>query len=95
MTKMLLKKVLLQKRRYIKMSDFKKQFDELQEEINNKKLERAKLEERLANLQKEEKENLEELKELDITPDKLEGVIEKLEKEIREEMEICNKKLNN
>lgn len=75
------------------MSDLKKDFEELQEQINNKKLERAKLEERLANLQKEEKEILENLKELDIVPDELESVINDLEKDIKEELVACQKKL--
>lgn len=77
------------------MSDLRKDFENLQKEIDEKKVQRAKFEERLANLQKEEKEIIEKLKELDVTPDELEGVIEKLEKEITEEMAICNKKLTN
>ncbi len=76
------------------MSDYKKQFDELQESINNKKLEKAKLEERLANLEKEEKQINEDLKELNVTTDELEGVIADLEKDIKEELEKCRKSLS-
>ncbi len=76
------------------MSDYKKQFDELQESINNKKLEKAKLEERLANFEKEEKQINEDLKELNVTTDELEGVIADLEKDIKEELEKCRKSLS-
>ena len=77
------------------MSDYKKQFDEIQETINNKKVEKAKLQERQENLLKEQKQILEDLKELDVTSDELEGVIADLEKDIKEELEKCNKTLNN
>jgi len=76
------------------MSDFKKQFDDLQEEINRKKLEQAKLQERLANLEKDEKQIKEDLKELNVSSDDLEEVINDLEKEIKEEMGKCQKTLN-
>jgi chromosome segregation ATPase len=76
------------------MSDYKEQFDKLQEEINNKKLEKAKLEERLENLTKERTEIFNELKTLDIaTPEDLKIEIGKLEKEINEELEKCQKSL--
>lgn len=75
------------------MSDYKKQFDELQESINNKKLEKAKLEERSANLEKEEKQIKIDLKELDVTSDELEGVIADLEKDIKEDLQKCQKSL--
>ena len=77
------------------MSDYKKQFDEIQETINNKKVEKAKLQERQENLLKEQKQIQEYLKELDVTSDELEGVIADLEKDIKEELEKCNKTLNN
>ena len=76
------------------MNDYKKQFDELQEEINNKKLEKAKLEERLENLQKEEKQIDIDLKKLNVSKEDLNNVIETLEKEINEELEKCRKSLN-
>ncbi len=76
------------------MSDFKKQFDEIQETINNKKVEKAKLQERQENLLKEQKQIHEELKELDVTSDELEGVIADLEKEIKEELAKCQKTLS-
>lgn len=76
------------------MSDFKKQFDEIQETINNKKVEKAKLEERQENLLKEQKQIQEDLKELGVTSDELEAVISKLEEEIKEELEKCQKTLS-
>lgn len=76
------------------MSDYKEQFDKLQEEINNKKLEKAKLEERLANLQKEEKQINIDLKELNVSKEDLESVVQTLEKDINEELEKCKKSLN-
>ncbi len=75
------------------MSDYKKQLDEIQEDISNKKLEKAKLEERLENLKKDMKQLREELKEMgltDITPEMLDA----LEKDIKEEIEQCQKSLN-
>lgn len=77
-----------------KMSDFKKQFDDIQETINNKKVEKAKLEERQENLLKEQKQIQEDLKELGVTSDELEDVISKLEEEIKGELEKCQKTLN-
>ena len=75
------------------MSDYKKELDILQEEINNKKVEKAKLEERLANLQQEEKNILQQLTGLNVKPDELETVITTLESEIKEELEKCQKSL--
>jgi predicted nucleic acid-binding Zn-ribbon protein len=76
------------------MSDFKKQFDDLQEEINNKKLEKAKLEERLKNLNEERTKINEDLKALNVSSDDLDSVIENLESEIKGELEKCQKSLN-
>ncbi len=76
------------------MNEYKEKFDELQESINNKKLEKAKLEERLANLEKEDKQINKDLKEFNVAPDELEGVIADLEKDIKEELEKCQKSLN-
>ena len=76
------------------MSDYKKQYDILQEEINDKKIEKAKAEERLENLQKETKQIQENLKELNVTSDELEEVVEKLEKEIQSDLTKCQKSLN-
>ena len=75
------------------MSDFRKRFDDLQEEINNKKLEKAKLEERLKNLNEERTKINEDLKELNVSSDDLDSVIESLESEIKEELEKCEKTL--
>ena len=75
------------------MSDYKNDFENLVKEIEEQKVQRAKLEERLENLQKEEKQIQKDLKELDVTSDELEDVISKLEGEIKEEMEKCNKTL--
>ena len=77
------------------MSDYKKQFDEIQETINDKKVEKAKVQERQENLLKEQKQILEDLKKLNVTSDELEGVISKLDEEIKEELARCNKTLNN
>jgi len=74
--------------------DYKKEFETLQEQINTKKLEKARLEERLENLQKEEKELQENLKELGVTSEELEVTISKLEEEIKGELEKCQKSLN-
>ncbi len=76
------------------MSDYKKEFDKLHKNIEEKKIEQAKLEERLENLQKEEKQISEDLKELNVTSDELEGVICDLEKDIKEELEKCQQSLN-
>lgn len=76
------------------MSDYKKQFEELQEEINNKKLEKARLEERMTHLEKESGKIQENLKELNVSSDELDNVIAKLEEEIKGELAICQKSLN-
>ncbi len=76
------------------MSEYKKQFDELQESINDKKVEKAKLEERLENLKKEEKQISEDLKELNVPKEDLDSILETLEKEIQGELEKCQKSLN-
>lgn len=76
------------------MSDYKKQFDEIQETINNKKVEKAKLEERQENLLKEQEQIKKDLEELGVTSSELEDVISKLEEEIKGELEKCQKTLS-
>jgi len=76
------------------MSEFKKQFDDIQESINNKKVEKAKLQERQENLLKEQKQITEDLKELGVTSDELDDVLSKLEEEIKEELAKCQKTLS-
>lgn len=75
------------------MSEFKKQFDDIQEAINQKKVEKAKLEERMENIQKDIEGIREDLKELDIDENELDDVIKALEKDIKEELEKCEKAL--
>ena len=75
------------------MNNYKEQFDELQETINSKKIEKAKFEERLQNLIKEEKQINEDLKELNVSKEDLNTVLETLEKEIQGELEKCQKSL--
>ncbi len=70
------------------MSDYKKQLDDIQEDQDNKKLEKAKLEERSENLKKDMKQLKIELP--NFTPEMLDA----LEKEIKEGIEQCQKSLN-
>lgn len=77
------------------MSDYKKQLDDLQEEINNKKLEQAKLEERLKGLQEDEQKFQSELKELGIeNQEDLKKEIETLEEQIQAGIEKCKSQMN-
>lgn len=76
------------------MNNYKEQFDELQETINSKKIEKAKFEERLQNLIKEEKQINEDLKELNVSKEELDSVLETLEKEIEQELGKCQKSLS-
>ena len=65
----------------------------IEKRVEEAKINIAKLEERLANLEKEEVKITKELKEQDIDPNTLTEEIEKLEKEIQEGIEQCQKKL--
>ena len=75
------------------MRDFKKQFDELQEKYNDKKIKHAKAEEKFENYLKEEKQINEGLKELGVSKEDAGNVLETLEEEIKEELEKCEKTL--
>lgn len=76
------------------MSDYKEKFDKLQESVNDKKLEKAKFEERLTNLENEEKQINEDFKELDVSKDEVNSILETLKNEIDQEFEKCQKSLN-
>ena len=76
------------------MTDYKKQLDDIQEEINNKKVEKAKLQERMENLLKETKQIKKDLEVLDVSEEELDGVITSLENDIKEELSKCQKSLN-
>jgi len=76
------------------MSDYKKQFDEIQETINDKKVEKAKLEERQANFIKDIEQQREVFKELDITSEEAYDVLSKLDEEIKGEIAKCQKTLS-
>lgn len=73
--------------------EYKDQLDKLKKDIDEKKVQKAKLEERLENLEKDGKQIQEDLKELNVTSEDLEEVISKLEKEIKEEIDLCKKSL--
>ena len=74
--------------------DYKKEFDKLQKDIQDKKLERARLEERMENLQKDLEQIRGDLKELDVAEDKLDEVVSALEEDIKKELDLCNQTLN-
>lgn len=76
------------------MSDYKKQFEDIQNSINDKKMLKAKLEERRDNLSQEYEQICDDLEELGLTKDELDDTISKLEEEIKEELEKCNKTLS-
>ena len=76
------------------MRDFKKQFDELQEKYNDKKIKHAKAEEKFENYLKEEKQINEGLKELGVSKEDAGNVLETLEEEIKEELEKCQETLS-
>lgn len=76
------------------MSDYKKQLDDLQEEINNKKLEEAKLQERLKTLEEDQKKYQDELKELGVNNiEDLKKEIETLEEQIQAGIEKCKSQM--
>jgi len=76
------------------MSDYIKQITQLEQTIQNNKLELAKLQERQKTLQ-EDKEKLNiSLKELGVTEAELEKRIATLDAELEEEINKCKEQLN-
>ena len=75
------------------MSDYKEQLDKIQEDIANKRLEKAKLEERLENLKKDMKQLKIELKEMGLN-EITDEMLEALEADIKKEIMECQKSLN-
>lgn len=79
------------------MSDYKKELEYIKSKLAEDKIKKAKLEERLENLQKEQKEIWKELKEKYDISDKetLESKIKKLEEEINKEISQCKEVMKN
>jgi len=76
------------------MSNYKKELDDLQEEINQKKLEEAKLQERLKTLEEDQKKYQDELKELGVNNiEDLKKEIETLEEQIQAGIEKCKSQM--
>ena len=74
--------------------DYKDQIQQISQKIQDKKLERAGLEERKSNIDTEINSLTDELGELGLTEDMVEEYLKKEEKEIQKEIEKCNKILN-
>lgn len=74
--------------------NYSEELIKIEKQVEESKINRAKLEERLTNLEKEEVKIKRELKELDVTSANLETEIEKLDKEIKEGIEQCQKQLS-
>ncbi len=74
--------------------DYKNELDKIEKQVNDKKLEQARLEERKKQLEEERTTIQEALKAENITEDKLEDMINDLEIEISEQIEQCKKILN-
>ena len=75
------------------MSDYKEELDKIQEDINYKKLEKAKLEERLENLKKDMKQLKIELKEMGLI-EITDEMMDALEADIKKDIIECQKNLN-
>lgn len=70
--------------------DYKVQLEEIKKKVEEKKVEKAKLEERLDSLKKEQEKLLAQMKELGInSPDELQTEIEKLEATIQLGIKEC------
>ncbi len=74
--------------------DYKDQIQQISQKIQDKKLERAGIEERKRNIDTEINSLTDELGELGLTEDMVEEYLKKEEKEIQKEIEKCNKILN-
>ena len=71
--------------------DYKEELQDIEKKVNESKIERAKLEERLAQITKDETEVLEGLKTEGIKPEDLESTLNQLEFEIQEGLDKCKK----
>jgi len=74
--------------------NYSEELIKIEKQVEEAKIKKAKLEERLTNLEKEQVKVEKEIKENDTTPENLIEEIEKLEKEIQEGIEQCQKQLN-
>jgi len=71
--------------------DYKEELQNIEKKVNESKIERAKLEERLAQLTKEETETLQELEKEGVKVEDLESTLNQLEFEIQEGLDRCKK----
>ncbi len=71
------------------MENYKEELDKIEQEVNNAKIEKAKLEERKRNLEEEYTKIVEELKKEGITIEDLENNINELEIIIQEGIAKC------
>lgn len=72
------------------MSDYINQIEQLQKQVEQNKIEQAKLQEREKSLQEEKTKILEELRIYEISEGNIEVEIQKLETQIKEELEKCS-----
>ena len=70
-------------------NDYKRQLEQIESDVQNKKLEKAKLEERIRQLEEQKEQILGELEGLGITEVELDGFLEKEEKKIKEGIDRC------
>jgi len=73
------------------MSDYKGQLERIEKTVSDKKIEKAKLEERLKRLEQDKAEILKELEVLEISPEGLDGFLDKESKELEKGIAECNK----
>jgi len=71
--------------------DYKEELDKIEKDVNEKKIEKVRLEERQKALGIERDDILKELAELGVSLDELDSYLEKEEKEIKEGIEECQK----
>ena len=69
--------------------DYRRELEKIEEEVNDKKLEKARLEERKTSLEKDKTVVVAELKELGLSEGEVEEWITKEEKALSEEIEKC------
>jgi len=74
--------------------NYSEELIKIEKQVEEAKIKKAKLEERLTNLEKEQVKVEKEIKENNTTPENLLEEIEKLEKEIQIGIEQCQKQLN-